>query len=242
VIGRKQHVTPGPAGDVDAEEEAPILPESKVVGILKDEVEFLLALPLLFVEMDLDRSLSPRYEDGVPGDESDHGDGDGRRDHELVYDHVVEIGLVHGDERADDDFRAVGEGRRLPTDDAKPSRRGLVALVEPGFAIQVADDGLGGFHVADDFRDQVREAQQARSAHRVFRAEVMFFEPIVADDRDIHCSEPDPNGEEEKMMMIVESDAVIEPRAMMIHLEDTAFADAAMMGSRRLWSYAFLAY
>ena len=84
---------------------------------------------LLFVEMNFDGSFASRNEDGVPRYEADHGHGHGRRNHELVYDHVVEIGFVHGDERTDGHFRAVGECGRLPADDSQPGRWWLVALV-----------------------------------------------------------------------------------------------------------------
>lgn len=119
MIGRKKDVAaPRPALDVDAEEEAPVLPESKVVGIVKDELEFFLAFSLLFVEMNFYGSLSSRYEDGVPANEADHGHGDGRRHHKLVNDHVMEIGFIHGDQRADDHFGPVGECICLSTHDA----------------------------------------------------------------------------------------------------------------------------
>ena len=60
-----------------------------------------------------------------------------------------------------------------------------------------------------------------------------------------HDEEAAGNGEdhvEEKVAVIAVADAVVEPRAVMVHLEHAAVAHRAVVSPRGLWVDAFLAY
>ena len=62
---------------------------------------------------------------------------------------------------------------------------------------------------------------------------------VVESERgQIRAVEDHEHAEEEKVAMIVEADAVVEPRTVMVHLEHTPIANAAMVGARRLGRHA----
>ena len=73
-------------------------------------------------------------------------------------------------------------------------------------------------------------------------ANELFPEDLKAEDHEEAAAEDHEDHVEEEVAVVVVADTVVQPGAVVIHLEDATVADAAVMGSGRFWLDTFLAY
>ena len=73
-------------------------------------------------------------------------------------------------------------------------------------------------------------------------ADELFPEDFETQDHKETAAEDHEDHVEEEMSVVVVADTVVEPGTVVIHLQDTTVADAAVVGSWWFWLDTFLAY